>query len=124
MNFDTAGIFAASSVVWPLCFLFIALLVLRQLKEDVRPIFVGMVGTLQVQSSKYAFAWMFALLTATLASLQALQEVAQQLHWIYIGVIAKVMQPGLAVLVAYGRQGPNPPANGSTGGTNPPFPKT
>lgn len=90
--------------VWPLCFLLVALIILKRAREDVRPIFIKMRDSLTAQAGKYAMLWAFALLTATLASLQALQEVAQQMQWVYVAAAAKIMQPGLAVLVAYGRQ--------------------
>lgn len=113
-------LFAANSMVWPLAFLLIALLILRQLKEDVRPIFVSMLGSLHQHSARNAVAWAFAIMTATLASLQALQEVASQMGWVYVQVTAKVLQPGLAVLVAYGRPSPVGGIQTPTG-TTPPF---
>lgn len=121
---NLADIFAVNSLVWPLTFIFVSLVVLRQLRDQVAPIFRGMVSSLTVQSSRYAMAWTFAALTATLAALQSLQEVCQQMHWVYIGAAAKVLQPGLAVLVAYGRAQPTNGTNGTPGSTpsTAPFP--
>ena len=119
MNY--ADIFEASSLVWPLCFLLISLLILRQLRDDVRPIFTGMVSALASQSQKNAMAWAIGMMLGTVASLQAVVEVAQQMHWLYIGALAKVMQPGLAAIIAYVTKSPIGPApQPST--TTPPFP--
>ncbi len=99
MNY--AEVFEANSLVRPLSFILIALILLRQLRDEVRPIFSGMIGTLAKQSSSNAVAWAVGIMMGTLASLQALGEVAQQLHWIYVAAFAKVLQPGLAGIVAY-----------------------
>lgn len=98
-----------ASAVWPLVFLLIVLFGLRQLRDDINPIAKGMITTLAGQAPRYAIIWAFALLTATLASLQELQDVATALHWVYIAATAKILQPGLAVLVAYGRPSSTPP---------------
>lgn len=110
-----------SNAVWPLAGVLVVLFIFRQFREDIDPIMKNMITTLAGQAPRYAIIWSFALLTATLASLQALQEVAQQMHWVYIGALAKIMQPGLAVLVAYGRPAPAPAA--PNGQTQPPFPQ-
>lgn len=99
MNY--ADIFEASSIVWPLSFLLIMLILLRQLREDVRPIFIGMVGTLAKQSTSNAVSWAIGLMMGLLGSLEALGEVAQAMHWTYLAAFAKVLQPGLAAIVGY-----------------------
>lgn len=99
MNYS--DLFAANSLIWPLSFILIALILLRQLREDVRPIFRGMVGTLADQSSRNAVAWSLGLMMGTLGSLQALSEVAHQMEWKYLEAFAKVLQPGLAAIVSY-----------------------
>lgn len=99
MNY--ADIFEASSIIWPLTFILIALFILRQFRENVQPIVNGMVQTLAKQSTSNAVAWAVGLMMGTLASLQALGEVAQQMHWYYLAAFAKVLQPGLAGIVAY-----------------------
>lgn len=113
MNY--ADIFEASSLVWPLSFILIALFLLRQLKEDVHPIFVGMVGTLAKQSSNNAVAWAVGIMMGLLGCLQALGEVAAQMHWLYLAAFAKVLQPGLAAIVSYimaspAQKPPTPPS--------------
>lgn len=98
----TSGLFDASSVVWPLCFILISLVLLRQVRNDVvRPIFDGMTVTLAKQASTNAVAWGVGIMMGLLGSLQALGEVAQQMHWVYFAAFAKVLQPGLAAIVSY-----------------------
>jgi hypothetical protein len=103
--------------IWPLCFLLVAFTILRQLRDDVRPIFSGMVGALATQSQKNALAWAMAMMLGTVASLQAVVEVATQMHWVYVGAMAKVLQPGLAAIIAYVSKSPVGSNN-----TQPPFP--
>lgn len=111
-----------STNVWPLSFLFITLVIMRQLRNDLSPIFQGMTATLAQQSQKNAMEWSLMLLTALLSSLQAIQEIAQQQHWVWLMFGAKALQPGLGVIVAIGNRMlnklPPPPA----GGTTPPMP--
>lgn len=99
MNYS--DIFEASSIVWPLSFILIALIMLRQVREDVRPIFRGMVGTLATQSSTNAVAWAVGIMMGTLGSLGALSEVAKGMNWPFLEAFAKVAQPGLAAVVSY-----------------------
>lgn len=113
-----AGIFAANSLVWPLSFILISLLVLRQLRDDVRPIFNGMVGALSTQATRNAVAWAVGIMMGTLASLQAMSEVAHQMQWPYIEALAKILQPGLAAVVAYIMASPTQKPSSTT----PPFP--
>lgn len=112
----TEGIFAANSLVWPLSFILIALLLLRQLRDDVRPIFTGMIGSLAKQSTSNAVAWAMGIMMGLLGSLEALGEVAQQMHWLYLAAFAKVLQPGLAAVVSYIMASPaqKPPATPAT----------
>lgn len=93
-------------LVWPLCFLLIALLVLRRLKNSVEPIFTGMAGTLKVQATKYAMAWALAMMYASAASLQALGEVATSLGWVYVAAFAKVTQPAVVAVIAFVNKAP------------------
>jgi signal transduction histidine kinase len=115
-----ADIFEASSIIWPLCFLLIILFVLRQVRDDVKPIFQGMIGTLATQSQSNAVGWALGILIATLGSLQALGEVAHAMNWKYIEAAAKVLQPGLAALLGYIMASPAQKAK--IGQTNPPIP--
>lgn len=109
---------AANSLVWPLCFVLIALLILRKVEQDVHPIVTGMVSGLAAQSGKHAAAWAMALLMASAASCQALSEVATELGWVYVAALAKVLQPGLVAVIAYVIRSPS--QQGAQ--TNHPFP--
>lgn len=119
------------ALVWPLAFLLVALLILKQVKDDVRPIFIGMIGPLAKQAQTNAVAWTIGIMLGVLSSLGALTEVATTMHWVYVAIACKVLGPGLATIVALVKQSPVasaplvtlPPAAAPTGSTNPPFPK-
>ncbi len=114
-----ANIFTGT-LAWQLITLLIALLILKQVKDDVRPIFLSMVGPLTKQAQTNAIAWTVGIMLGVLSSLGALTEVATQMHWVYVAILCKVLGPGLATIVALIKQSPNsPPAPGST---TPPFP--
>lgn len=119
-------LFAANSLVWPLVGFLMFLMVMRQARDDVQPIVRGIVGSLAAQSNKYALVWTVALMTAALASMQALQDVAQQMHWVIVAAFAKIAGPGLGVLVAIGNRLQVPNGNGSppppSTTSTPPFP--
>ncbi len=112
--------------VWPLTGLLIALLILKQVKDDVRPIFLALVGPLQKQAQSNAVAWAVGIMLGVLSSLGALTEVAAAQHWVYVGIICKVIGPGLATIVALIKQSPVPPdlKPAPTGTTTPPFSAT
>jgi hypothetical protein len=124
----STDIFAANSLVWPLCFLLVALIVLKQLREDVRPIFVNVVAGVAKNAQGNALFYAMAMMIGTLSSLQALADVAREFHWVYVEAIAKILQPGLAAVVGLMMRTPgniavstgNPPPTSST--TTPPFP--
>lgn len=108
-------------LVWPLIGLLIALLVLKQVKDDVRPIFLAMVNPLARQAQTNATAWAVGMMLAVLSSMGALTEVATQMGWTYVAIACKVIGPGLATIVALIKQSPiqqTPPTN-----TKPPFPQ-
>lgn len=96
-------------LVWPLIGLLIALLILKQVKDDVRPIFIAMVGPLAKQAQTNATAWVVGMMLAVLSSMGALAEVALQMGWIYVSIACKVLGPGLATIVALVKQSPIPP---------------
>ena len=98
--------FEASSIVWPLCFLLIALLCLKQVRDDIRPIFRGIVGGLAVKAQSNSVAWAIGLMMASLGSMQALVEVAKQMHWPYVEAFAMIATPFLAGLVTYSMKSP------------------
>jgi hypothetical protein len=96
-----------SPAIWPLTFILVSLFILRQIRQDVNPIFKGVIGGLAQHSTKYALAYAMASLYAAAASLQALAEVATQFHWVYLAAAAKVMQPGIVAVIAYITKGPS-----------------
>ena len=100
------SLFASSSVVWPLVFLLIALLALKQVRDDIRPIFIGIVTGLKEKAQSNAMAWAVMLLVALLGSMQAMIEVAQENHWKIMESLAKIATPFFAGLVAGTRQSP------------------
>lgn len=108
--------FSASSIVWPITVLLFALLVLRKVEEEVKPIVSGMIGGLAAKSARNAENWALAALMASAASCQALGEVASDLGWNYVAAAAKVLQPGLVAVIAFVMRSP------AQSVTNPPFP--
>ena len=103
------SILESNSLVWPLSFLLIALLILKRVQDDVRPIFLGMVGPLAKQAQTNAVAWTVGLMLGVLSSLGALTEVATQMQWTYVAIACKVLGPGLATIVALIKQSPVEP---------------
>lgn len=92
--------------IWPLVGVLIALLILKQVKDDIRPIFVGMVGPLAKQAQSNAISWVTGIFLATLSMLGALNEVATTMHWTYVGIACKVFGPPLATVIALIKQSP------------------
>lgn len=110
-----------ASNVWPLTGLLIALLILKKIKDDVRPIFLKMVDPLARQAQSNAVAWAVGILLAILSMLGALTEVAQQQGWVWVGIACKVLGPPIATIVALTRQSPANPPPPPTGATTYPF---
>ncbi len=94
------NLFAVNSFVWPLCFLLVALLVLKQVRDDVRPIFIGIIGGLTAKAQSNAVEWALLLLVATLGSMQQLIQTAQENHWLFVESFAKVATPFIGGIVA------------------------
>lgn len=107
----------------PLSIILIGLLVLKQLRDDIRPIFLSMVQPLQRQAQTNAVAWAIGIMLGTLASMGALVEVATQMHWVAVANICKVTSPFLATIVALIKQSPagSAPQPTSSNATTPPF---
>lgn len=106
--------------IWPLAFLLVAFLILKQVKDDVRPIFTAMMGPITKQAQTNAIAWALGMALGVLSSLSALTEVAQQMHWVYVAIACKVLGPGLATIVALVKQSPVAPTPPSSSPTPPP----
>ncbi len=103
--------------VWQLIGIMFGLLILKQVKADIRPIFLGMVGPLTKQAQSNAAAWAVGIMLGVMASLGSLKEVADSMRWVWVSNSCKVIGPGLATIVALMKQSPVPPTNGTT----PPF---
>lgn len=102
---------ALAPFAWSSIGILIAVLVLKQVRNDIRPIFIAMVDPLKKQAQTNATAWAVGLMLGVLSSLGALTEVATQMHWIYVAIACKVLGPGLATIVALIKQSPvEPPA--------------
>lgn len=112
-----------SANVWQLLVLFFGLLILKQVKDDIRPIFGAMVNPLTKQAQTNAATWALAIMLAVLSMIGAIKEVADSLHWLWLGYACKILNAPLALLVGLIKQsqtiaGPAAP----TGATTPPFP--
>ncbi len=95
--------------VWPLVGLLVSLIILKQIKDDIRPIFGAMVAPLAKQAQVNAVAWTVGIMLGVLSSLGALTEVATQMQWTYVAIACKVLGPGLATIVALIKQSPVQP---------------
>lgn len=113
--------------VWPLCFLLVALIVLRKVEAEVKPIVTSVVTGVAQGAQKNAMIYAMAGCYGISASLMAFSEVFGTLghdEWAvmtwheYAGLWAKVLNPFLIAALAYMRQ----PGTKDTGGTNPPIP--
>lgn len=113
-------------LVWPLIFLLIMLFVLRQVRDDVNPIFKSVVGGLSQDASRNAKQYAIAIGFGLSASLSAFVDVFKELDAAAIGSLgwhqyaaawAKVANPFVVAVLAYATQSSFKPGN-----TNPPFP--
>lgn len=118
MNY--ADIFQAGSLVWPLSFLLVSLIVLKRLRDDIRPIFVNVIAGVAKSAQSNAIFYALAAMIGTLSSLQALADVARDLHWVYVEAATKILQPGLAAVVGLMLKAPG--TISVPAGTTPPFP--
>lgn len=113
-----ADIFAP--LVWPLCFLLVALVLLWQIREQLSPVINGVVGGLAKNAQSNALTYGLAIGYGLSAALQALAEQATALQWVYVAAAAKVMNPFIVAMLAFaaknnlGDKQPTP--------TAPPFP--
>lgn len=109
-----------SANVWPLAFLFVFLVLLKAFRQEVQPLFLVVRDGLKVQAGRNSVAWAVGGMVGTLASLQAMSEVGESMHWPYVAAGAKILQPGLAAVLGYIMKSPSQQV--ATGTTNPPFP--
>jgi hypothetical protein len=105
--------FAADSVVWPLTLILVALLVLRKVEQDLRPIVVAVTRGVAVQagnnSAAYATAFLFGLTAAASAFIDVFQALdaahLAALSWHqYAALWVKVLNPFFVAVLAYATQ--------------------
>lgn len=112
-----------------LVFLFV-LLVLRQVRSDVQPIFTNVIGGVALGAKSNAAAFAMAIGFGLSASLQVATDEATKLNWVILAAACKVTQPFIAGCVAYATQNkfspsPSPaPAPAPKTLTVAPFPPT
>jgi hypothetical protein len=117
-------------LIWPLVFLLIMLFVLRQVRDDVNPIFKSVVGGLTQDAGRNAKQYAIAIGFGLSASLSAFVDVFKELDaagvsalgWHqYAALWAKCLNPFIVAVLAYATQSSFKPANGNGNGTNPPL---
>jgi hypothetical protein len=90
------NLIASNSLVWPLCFLLVALMVLKKLGDDVRPIVRGIVIGLSTKAQSNAVQWATLIAVATLGSMDALKDVARANGWVFVEAFAHIASPFIA----------------------------
>lgn len=102
-----------SSMVWPLVVLLLALFVLRQVRQDVHPIFVQIIGGVAKSAGSNAPAYAIAILFGLSASMSAFVDVFKEMNrpaimalsWHqYLVCWAKVFNPFIVAVLAYATQ--------------------
>lgn len=113
-------------LVWPLSFILIMLIVLRQLRDDMSPIFRSVVGGLSQDAGRNAKQYAIAIGFGLSASLSAFVDVFKELDSAAVAALgwhqyatlwAKCFNPFVVALLAYTTQSSFKPPTG----TNPPF---
>lgn len=103
--------------IWLLGGLMISLLILKKVKDDVRPIFIALVDPLKKNASSNAVQWAQGILLAYLSLLGALAEVSITMHWVLAGIFCKLSGPPVATIIALVNKSPisqqanTPPSN-------------
>lgn len=114
------------NVMWPLVFLLVALLVLRHLRDEVKPVFSSIVGGLSKNAASNATQYAIALGFGLSASMSAFYDVFSTLgrtdlaalSWHqYFALWTKVGNPFIVAVLAYATQSTPKKADG----TKPPF---
>lgn len=117
-----------STIIWPLAFILVSLIVMRQLRDDLGPIFRSMVASLSTTAAKNSGQFAIALGFGLSASLSAFVDVFhtlsfdawQDMTWHqYATMWAKCFNPFIVAVLAYATQSgvKVPPSD-----TKPPFP--
>lgn len=115
-------------IIWPLVFLLIMLIVIRQVRDDVNPIFKSVIGGLAQDAGRNAKQYAIAIGFGLSASLSAFVDVFKELDaaavtslgWHqYAALWAKCFNPFIVAVLAYATQSSFKP-----GGTAAPFSTT
>ncbi len=102
------------NLVWPLAFVLVALLVLRKVESDFRPVVVGIVNGLASNAQQKASVYAMCCAYVAAASLQSLGDVARQFEWVHVEAFAKVVQPGVVAAICFFRPSPTQTASKTT----------
>lgn len=120
--------------VWPLTILLVALLVLRQVREEMKPVFNSIIGGLSKNAQSNATQYAIAIGFGLSASMSAFYDVFNDLtsanltalSWHqYAALWTKVLNPFIVAVLAYATQSnftTKKPNGTPPGGTNPPIP--
>lgn len=103
-----------NALIWPLTFMLVSLLLLRQLRMDLNPIFRSVIGGVSQNAQRNSMAYAMCFLMACAASLQALADVSRDLGWVYVEAACKVIQPGTVAIIAYVTKSPSLPSETPT----------
>ena len=89
------------TLVWPVCFLLIAWLLVRKFFEDIRPIVKVVVNGVAVNAGQHALGYALVCILSILSGLNALADVATEFHWPVVVAATKILAPMLSTVVAY-----------------------
>lgn len=85
----------------PLSIVLIGLVLLRELRQEMRPIFVGMITGLAAQSTTNAVVFGIGLLVFVNGVATAAADEFTKLHWVGLAATAKMLAPGVSGLLGY-----------------------
>lgn len=130
---DTANLFAANSLVWPLTFLVVALYVFKRLQTDLSPVVTSMVSSLAQQVAKHSLLFAVAIMFGLSSSLTAFYEVFQTIDdatakslsiYQFLALAAKCANPFIGGFLGYalGKGVMDAKPVTQDGRTNPPHP--
>lgn len=102
----------------PLVVLLIALVVLRKVETEMKPIVTGIVKGLTLDATSNAKVYAYGVLLSVTASLQALGDEATKMQWVYLVIFCKVAQPACVAVIGFISQLKGKPASSET---KPPF---
>lgn len=85
----------------PLAIVFVGLVIWHQLRQDVQPIFVGIVKGLSVTAQSNALYFALLIICGCNASCAALTTVAQKFGWPLLEAVASVAGPFFGAILAF-----------------------